>query len=63
MTRRRIRITARLHLGAGERIVVSTVQLDEPPVAIVAEMDSLMGLWWFHAGGYPVGRLSGTLLE
>ena len=36
------------------------VYLHAPPVAEVSEVESVMGLWWFRAGGYPVGQVFAT---
>jgi hypothetical protein len=51
------RIIATRHQASRDGIVIERVVLDEPPVAVVSDVESVMGLWWLRSGGYPVGRL------
>ncbi len=55
-TRRPVRIIATRHEETSAGVRVSRVLLDEPPVAYLPAVDSVLGGWWFRAGGYPVGR-------
>lgn len=36
------------------------VCIDAPPVAVVSDVEEIMGRWWLRAGGYPVGRIFAT---
>lgn len=42
---------------------VTRVLLPAPPVATVSAVESIMGGWWLRSGGYPVGRVFGTLID
>lgn len=54
-----LRIVATRHEdGRGVRVL-----LGETPVAIVPLIDSIFGVWWYRAGGYPAGRFIGTRLD
>ena len=54
------RIVATRHESHRDGVVIERVVLDHPPVAIVPEIDSVIGCWWYRAGGYPIGRDFGT---
>lgn len=55
------RILAVQHVAAIDGIRLTQVVLDRPPVAVVSDVESIMNGWWYRAGGYPVGRIFGTL--
>ncbi len=59
----RPRILATQHVAVVDGIRLTPVVLDRPPVAVVSGVESIMGLWWLRSGGYPVGRVFGTLLN
>lgn len=59
----RPRIFATQHVAVVDGIRLTPVVLDRPPVAVVSGVESIMGLWWLRSGGYPVGRIFGTLLN
>jgi len=63
MNRYPSRIVATRHVDTSHGIVISRVELAEPPVAVVPEIDSVMAGWWFRDGGYPVGEMYGTALD
>ncbi len=41
---------------------LTRIVLDKPPIAVVPELDSVMGGWWYRAGGYPPGEVFATWL-
>lgn len=52
-----VAVKARVHTYAawdGERVEKTEVVF--PPVAVVDEVQSLFGMWWFRSEGYPVGK-------
>lgn len=49
------------HLSGGVRI--TRVVLPAPPVAVVSGIESIINGWWYRSGGYPVGRVFGTLID
>ncbi len=57
------RIIATRHDSGGwqQRLKLERVALDAPPVAVVSEVESIMGGWWFRAGGYLVGQMFGIV--
>ncbi|MFA7278622.1 MAG: hypothetical protein WC100_00840 [Sterolibacterium sp.] len=57
------RILATLHEETAVGIRVTRVALDKPPVAVVPALDSVLGLWWFHADDWPVGQSTGTFFD
>lgn len=57
------RILATRHEAVWGEMRITRVALAEPPVAVVSELESVVAGWWYRAGGYPVGRRFGTLLE
>lgn len=59
----RPRILAIEHVAVLDGIRLTPVVLDKPPVAVVSDVESIMGLWWLRSGGYPVGLVFGTLLN
>lgn len=50
------------HEGCQKGVQVTRVVLDRPPVAEVPELDSVMGGWWYRAGGYATGEVFATWL-
>ena len=46
-----------------ENLKLERVVLDRPPVALVPELDSIMGGWWYRSEGYPPGEKFSTWLE
>lgn len=59
----RVRIVAVRHHATPDGLRVTKVVLDWPPVAVVSDVESIMGGWWSKSGGYPVGREFGTRIE
>ncbi|MBK8161528.1 MAG: hypothetical protein IPK59_23225 [Rhodospirillaceae bacterium] len=59
----RPRILATQHVAVVDGIRLTAVVLDKPPVAVVSDIESIMGGWWYRSGSYPVGRIFGTLLN
>lgn len=59
----RPRILAIQHVAVVDGIRLTPVVLDRPPVAVVSDVESIMGGWWYRAGGYPVGRIFGTFID
>lgn len=57
---RRPPIYATQHVAVVDGIRLIPVVLASPPVAVVSDVESIMGLWWYRSGGYPVGRVFGT---
>lgn len=57
------RILAMQHVAVLDGIRHTPVVLDRPPVAVVSDVESIMGLWWLRSGGYPVGRIFGTVID
>lgn len=55
-------IRATRHEADRGAVRCEVVTLDRPPVAVVSDIESIMGGWWYRAGGYPVGRVFGTAL-
>jgi len=51
-----VRIVATRHEETQTGVRITKIVLDAPPVAHVPEVDSIVGGWWYRAGGYPVGR-------
>jgi len=41
----------------------SLVVIAGPPVAVLDGVQSIIGSWWSRAGGYPVGRRFGTVID
>ena len=39
------------------------VMLDAPPVAVVPDLDFVLGGWWFRSAGYPPGAVFATWLD
>lgn len=62
MTRSPPYIVALRHEAIAYGFKVERVVLDEPPVAVVSPLESVILGWWYRAGGYPVGRTFGTPL-
>jgi len=56
------RIMATQHCASQDGLKQTRVMLDRPPVAVVSDVEAIMGLWWLRSGGYPVGRVFGTFL-
>ncbi|MBK8161498.1 MAG: hypothetical protein IPK59_23045 [Rhodospirillaceae bacterium] len=56
------RILATQHVAVHDGIRLTLVVLDRPPVAVVSDVESIMNGWWYRAGGYPIGRIFGTLI-
>lgn len=57
------RIMATQHCASQDGLKQIRVMLDRPPVAVVSDVESIMGLWWLRSGGYPVGRIFGTFID
>lgn len=62
MNARRVCIVATRHEAAPDGIRITRELLERPPVAVVPELDSVIGGWWYRAGGYSVGLRTGTPL-
>lgn len=56
-------IVATQHCASQDGLKQTRVMLDRPPVAVVSDVESIMGLWWLRSGGYPVGRIFGTVID
>ena len=57
------RIIATRQEGCQRGVQITRLVLERSPVAIVPELDSVMGLWWYRAGGYPPGEVFATWLD
>lgn len=57
------RIMASQHCATPDGLKHARVMLEHPPVAVVSPVESIMGGWWYRAGGYPVGRIFGTFIN
>jgi hypothetical protein len=57
------RILAVQHVAVADGIRLTPVVLDRPPVAVVSDIEAIMGHWWLCSGGYPVGRIFGTFID
>lgn len=55
------RILATRHENTRDGIAMTRVELDQAPVAVVPQLDAIVGGWWLRSGGYPI-RDFGTRL-
>lgn len=71
MISRRPRVVARqvtwpsndaLVAGNGD-LLERRVPLPGPPVAGMSAVEAIMAGWWWRAGGYPAGRVFGTVMQ
>ncbi len=63
MTRPPLRLVALRQSQPFDTIHRQLVCLEAPPVAVVSQVEALMASWWQRAGGYPVGRRFGTVID